>query len=374
MQGIINRYDHIDPTDRAELTQILTTFQRSPGNSRLGIFPLEANLKITMMISSKSIVFFVSTLLVGLQVVLGQQQKLWDPTTDPSPPTQPAEYGCATSASATWNVVSSGENVLNVAAYGYTYGSLQHLSQLSQIAGSESGNQSIHLSVTDYNDPTSQTASLVIYYNTQTCLETGTEGNSDYPGDAYYASLLTSYYSIGIPIYLEYVNISDFGWCLQYTALAPWFNNALPRSINYTLTFQNDTGYLLDYVLSGTEYCCFSGVDKYCPNEGNCTDGSQPQQIYTVSGTYYRDYSLFTSFDESFFEVACPYTSVEASDNDSNDKLSSKVVVGIAFGSAIFGFIIAIITYFFLPARYVANTFLAKKQADDLLSPGDRSL
>ena len=323
-----------------------------------------------MSLSSRLTVLFVGTMLLRYQLVVGQ--KLWDPSTDPSPPTQPAEYGCATTTSANWDVVSSGLNVLSVAAYGYTFGSLQYKSQLSQIAGSDSGNQTIHLSVTDYTDPTSPTAGLVIYYESQTCYSSSVEGESSYPGDTYYASLLTAYYSYEIPIYFEYVNVPNFGTCLQYTALAPWYNPALPRSINYTLTFQNSTGYLLDYVLSGTEYCCFSGANKYCPNEGNCTDGSQPQQIYTVSGTYYRDYSLFTSFDESFFEVTCPYTSVE---DDDNDKLSSKDVVGIAFGSAIFGFIVGMITYFYLPARYLANTFLAKKQADNLLnSVHDRSL
>ena len=270
--------------------------------------------------------------------------------------------------------MSSGENVNNVAAYGYTFGSLMNQSQLSQIAGSDQGNQTIHLSVTNYANPLSPSASLMVFYNTKSCIESAVEGGQDYPGYNYYRTLLENFYSSGIPIYFQYVTCPDpeYGECLEYTAIPPWFNPDLPRNITYTLSFQNSTGYLLDYVLKGTEMCCYNNGESFCPNEGLCADGSIPQKIYTVSGSYYRNYALFTSWDENFFQVTCPYNNNSQTSSttttSSTTSVSAGDAVGIAFGSAILGFIIGMIL-----RSYTPDIFFWKKRTPNLLKTNDRS-
>ncbi len=69
------------------------------------------------------------------------------------------------------------------------------------------------------------------------------------------------------------------------------------------------SGYLLIYSLIGTEYCC-PGINLYCPNSGNCDDGSVPLLTQANTTQYYSAYQIYTntSWADGFFGAYCPFT------------------------------------------------------------------
>jgi len=319
----------------------------------------------------------MSSLAIAMLFLLGQSvpglaEELFDPAVDPYPMPMPAEYGCAVSTTDTWMVTSSNVYVLDVEMYGYYYGSLQYQSVMAQMGGMNQNAAVMQLSYTNYTVPSSPTAGTMISYDTQACYNNPIEGDTSYPGPNYYIDLMELYYNAGLPVYFSYVTVEGYGVCLQYTVNAPWNNPDLPRDINYTLTFQNSTGYLLDYVLSGTEYCCFGeagGGQDYCPNSGNCTDGSAPQQVYTISGTYYRDYELFTDWPVDFFTSSCPF-SITDDDNggsgSSGTTYSTGSIAGIVLGSMLGGIFLSIGISYILQRQKDGNSGLDKPLLNQL--------
>lgn len=289
-------------------------------------------------------------LLLLLQAAPAQGKEMFDPAVDPYPPPMPAEYGCAVSTNGTWMVTATGEYVMDVELYGFQFGSLQYQSVMAQMAGETQGVAVMQLSYSNYSIPANPTAGTFVDYGTQACYYNPIEGDASYPGPTYYSGLLEEYYNMGMTIYFSYVMMEGYGVCLQYSVLAPWDNPVLPRNITYTLTFQNSTGYLLEYILSGTEYCCFGLAGEgqtYCPNSGNCTDGSTPQQIYTVSGTYYNNYDVFSNWPTDFFTALCPFSTAVIDEEGSacsgatySVGSMAGIVLSSLVGGALAGFLI----------------------------------
>ena len=58
-------------------------------------------------------------------------------------------------------------------------------------------------------------------------------------------------------VYFEEADYMDYGNCLIYTIPMPWdYPDTCQRALNYTLVYQKSTGYLVQYSVTGTEYCC----------------------------------------------------------------------------------------------------------------------
>ena len=164
-------------------------------------------------------------------------------------------------------------------------------------------------SYNNYTDPLNPNATLYAVYGSDgsgTCSYSMTEGSASYPCYDGYTKELLEYYNAGIPIYYSLTNYSDFGPCYVYTVQVPW-DFYPPREETYTLVYQQSSGYLLAYIVNGTEYCC---DDQTCVNEGlNCSDGSTAQLTWNNSSTFYSNYQIFneTSFPGGFFGNYCKY-------------------------------------------------------------------
>lgn len=259
---------------------------------------------------------------------------IWNPSTDPLPPLQPAECGYEVLDKQLYHN-STGGIVLQLEVGGYSFSSYSKQFIQSTATGSNFGLPVMQLAFTNY---TSQTG-LLVSYNTQTCTTGAVEGNSPFPGYNFYQEEIMQLYNSGIQISFEYVEKPVYGVCLQYSAIVPWFNPSLPRDLVYTLVFQNSTGYLVEYSLVGTEYCCF-GTNFYCPNSGNCSDGSVPQLTYASTNQTQYNYAIFTeeSWSQGFFSQDCPFTTSQSSCNNEDDDsekqayLSSLIAVTVMLG------------------------------------------
>lgn len=254
--------------------------------------------------------------------------KLWNPATDPLPPLQPKEMGVQTYNIQYYTLVNTGEVVLDIRVAGYEFFSYLQKLVVAQVSGQSQGNPPTPLmqySYNNYNDPDAYGSLMLAYYDTQTCFYGNVEGGSSYPGYDYYQSTLLGLYYSNIPVQFEYVTLPDYGLCLRYSALMPWSNPALPRALTYTVTFQNSTGYLIEYDLTGTEYCC-PGANFGCPNSGLCPDGSAPVLTLANTNQTLYGYQIFqsNSWPSGFFSNACPFS--QDNDDDKN---------GLAIGDAL---------------------------------------
>lgn len=220
---------------------------------------------------------------------------------------------------------------------------------MATTGGEVNGIPQVQLSYGNYQDPSSNTASMLAHYNDQTCTYSQIEGESPYPGFDYYQNLLLSLYYSGIPVYFDYIDLPDYGLCLQFTATPPWISEDLPRALTYTLTFQNSTGLLVIYALIGTEYCC-PGLNLYCPNSGPCDDGSQPLLTQANTTSFYGPYQIYTadSWSEGFFGPYCPFPSDNTSSSGGGSSWSMSAVLTILFGTL---FALAVIVIFGLVVR-----------------------
>lgn len=302
---------------------------------------------------------------VYFNVILAAQ--LWNPATDPLPPVQPAEMSATLYNSDLYTLVESGEVVSRTDVFGYQFNSFSKEMQMTVASGSNEGLPVLQIAYNNYANPSADNSSLLAQYNTQTCSNGPIEGESPYPGYNYYQEYLQLLYSSGIPIYFEYVILPEYGLSLRYSAELPWNNPALPRNLTYTLTFQNSTGYLLTYDLYGTEYCC-PGANLYCPNSGNCSDGTIPQLTYAITNQTYYDYLLYEASDwpAGFFGAYCPFTesvptaTPTSTVSNSNNGMSNQDIIVIVL-AALLGLSILFNIYFTLQAfRGVQRT----KQSD----------
>lgn len=260
----------------------------------------------------------------------------WNPSTDPLPPLQPKEMGAALLNVQNYYVVSNLQPYLSLNVAGFTFMSLSKQFQQSISSGQNLGSPLMQIASANYTVPQSNSASLLADYNTQTCLSGPIEGDSPYPGYNYYQNEINFLYSAGIPVdYSTFVKDGVTYW--QYSSPVPWNNPLLPRAINYTVIFDSSTGYLVEYSLAGTEYCCL-GVVGYCPNSGLCPDGSSPVLIYASTIQYWSDYQIFnsTSWEPGFFGDYCPFSTSTSSSSSSQKGLGLPTVLAIFFGILLF--------------------------------------
>lgn len=277
--------------------------------------------------------------------------KLWSPSSDPLPPLQPKECSYETYNSQIY-YDSTGGVVLNVQVAGYEFLSYYYQSIQSVVSGSNFG---IPLYQTAFNNYTSQ-KNMLAQYNTQTCAYSDVEGNSPYPGYDYYQQTLLGLYSSGVPVYFETITLPTYGLCYKYYATVPWDNPALPRNIIYTVIFQVSTSYLIQYDLTGTEYCCGQEANFYCPNEGLCNDGSAPQLIYANTNqtiSQYQIYSAPSLWPKGFFGAYCPFsaTTNNINNDDNTEKLKDEYFILFVTFVALFGVTLCIllgVTFYFL--------------------------
>lgn len=144
-------------------------------------------------------------------------------------------------------------------------------------------------------------------YTRQNCLcGTITGGKAIYPGYNYYQNLLLAYHDDGILINYYNYNSEQYGVMLVYEVLPSWNSTKLPRHVNYTIEFQNSTGYLRKYTQYGYEYCCDN--TKTCVNDHQelCSDGSAPILIYSYQLLSYLNYQIVTEWAKGFFGYYYP--------------------------------------------------------------------
>lgn len=258
---------------------------------------------------------------------------LWN-TTQPMPPLQPKELGVELLNYQYYTLIPSNDVILDLNVQAYQFNSFSQLVQMATTAGKVNGVPQVQLSYGNYQDPSSYTASMLAHYDDQTCSYSQIEGESPYPGYDYYQNLLLSLYYGGIPVYFDYVNLPEYGQCLQYSATPPWISEDLPRDLTYTLTFQESTGHLVIYSLVGTEYCC-PGVNVYCPNSGPCNDGTQPLLTMANTTSFYGPYQIFAadSWSDGFFGPYCPFSSASpSSSSGDDDDMRKSTILAIVLG------------------------------------------
>ena len=194
--------------------------------------------------------------------------QLYNLTTDPLPPVQPKEVGFQVVSLADYKFLSSGEQQSFAYVVGYQFSSYSRLTIQTQGGGTNEGLPLMTISYDNYTNPADQCATTYIQYDKQTCTYGPTEGFAAYPGYDQYTNELMGYYEAGVPIYYSTEDYQDFGPTYTYEVLVPW-DYQPPRELTYTLIYQQSTGYLLAYILNGTEYCCKAGG---CVTEGyTCT-------------------------------------------------------------------------------------------------------
>jgi hypothetical protein len=285
---------------------------------------------------TSSFVLLVFSLLV-LNLVQGKQ---WNITTDPLPPLQPKECGYETYNNQVYYDVN-GKVVLSLQVAGFTFMSYLNQVSQSQAAGNNFGIPIMQFAYSNFTAGTTFLAG----YNAQNCTEGEVEGYEPYPGYDYYQSELVALYELGVPIEFVVVILPEYGLCLRYSAVLPWDNPSLPRYLTYTLTFQNSTGYLIEYDLIGTEYCCYDTITLYCPNKGLCYDGSTPQLTYAQTNQSLSNYQIYneSKWSPGFFGNYCPFSSststvtVTSGDDDNSNQVITSYMIALSVITIVLG-------------------------------------
>jgi hypothetical protein len=265
--------------------------------------------------------------------------KLWDPNTDPVPPVQPKEVGMQTYNSQFYHIVDTGAVLFNLQIPGYQFESYANQVIIAYATG-EDANANPPAPIMQYAwNNYSSGQNLLAQYPTQGCYYGTVEGHSPYPGYDFYSNYIYYLYQTKMNVTFEYITLPDYGLCLKYTSPVPWNNPDLPRNMVYTLVYQNSTGYLLQYNLIGTEYCCANGAG--CPNEGQCADGTDPVLTLAMTNQTLFGYQIFTedSWPKGFFNPYCPFTSSTpvTSSSSSDSHLRQGDAFAILFGLLFFG-------------------------------------
>jgi hypothetical protein len=156
----------------------------------------------------------------------------------------------------------------------------------------------------NFSNPNAAQAELLAQWSDQTCEYYGIEGGSTFNGYDYYTNEILSLYYSGVPIFYEYIDSSVYGLCIQYIATLPPTES---QNFTYYLTYQNSTGYLLEYAIRGEELCC--GIANYtgcaCPNGVVASS----VHVYANSTVQYSNYQVFESssvWPSGFFGLYCP--------------------------------------------------------------------
>ena len=281
--------------------------------------------------------FFLLCICVLFAVTKGSSQgKVWNPATDPIPPLQPKEVGMQLYNAGSYYIAESGAILSNLQISGYQFESYANQVVVALANGQNVSSPPVPFMQYSWNNFTSG-ANLLAEYTSQTCTTGEVEGGAPYPGYDFYTEYIFSLYYSNITVYYQNITRPGYGSCLQYSAYAPWDNPALPRNLIYTLVYQESTGYMIEYSLNGTEYCCLNGD---CPNSGNCADGSVP--LLTVANTNQTmfGYQIFTedSWPAGFFDPYCPFDQTNSDSNSNNDHhFKMGEAFALLFGLLFFG-------------------------------------
>lgn len=258
---------------------------------------------------SVRLVIMMRLLVVFLMIsvfVLSSHAKVWNPSTDPLPPLQPKEVGMQTFNSQPYRSLVTGEDLFKLEVSGYQFLSYESKIIVAWATGQNAlTNPPAPLMQYSWSNFTSG-KSLLAQYATQSCVTGDIEGASSFSGYDFYRNYLMLLYSLNITITFDNFTFDAYGPCMVFTAPALWNNPALPRKLVYTLIFQNSTGYLMQYSVAGTEYCC---NDMVCPNDGLCSDGTAPFLTYASTNQTLSKYQLFSSasWPSGFFKPFCPF-------------------------------------------------------------------
>jgi hypothetical protein len=186
-------------------------------------------------------------------------------------------------------------------------------------------------------------------------------GTVTYGGYDYWRNMLVMFYSSGYPVYFE-----ETVDAYIYDVVAPWDDqgSGFDRFLNYTSVFEKSTGYLRQYSMHGTEWCCKT---TGCPNEGiyTCDDGSELRELYAEMSQFFDDYQIIDSdntgtsswpigfldyYPPAFPSVVADLTCTASDDN--NDKsMSSLVILGLVFLPVVSFLMGCIITYFYFKKK-----------------------
>ena len=249
------------------------------------------------------------------------QAAVWNPTTDPAPPLQPKECGYTYTGLGTYESVG-GESFNNFDLVGSQFWSFAGQSTSSVVGGS---NGQPYMQYASSNFTTGE--NFVINWQLGTCTSGTVEGGSPYMGYDYYTNLIEGYAAMNVTVLFSQLSNftalgTDFGPCYQYQVLVPWDfpPPTPPRNLTYTAVFQIETGYLILFALTGTEYCCPS-LGTCVDFTPNCTDGTSALLTYVDSSSYYTDYKIYTpsSWSSEFFSInpSCPFAT-DTSDNNTD--------------------------------------------------------
>ena len=148
-----------------------------------------------------------------------------------------------------------------------------------------------------------------------------------------------------MPIYYEYFESQVYGLCIQYIASLPPTES---QNFTYFLTYQNSTGYLLEYAIRGEELCC--GIANYtgcaCPNGVEAPN----VYVYANSTVQYSNYQVFETssiWPTGFFGLYCPsgfstaFTAAPSAAPTGSPSTSSGINVSEVF-AILFGLLFAV--------------------------------
>ena len=143
--------------------------------------------------------------------------------------------------------------------FGYQFSSYSLLALRQSAAGTDT---SAPTSVYSINNYSAAYGSMYTVWEDQSCSLGVGEGDAGYPGYDYYATLMEMLFGAGYVVYFYEGDYKSYGSCHVYNVLLPWTPSSdYPgRNLTYTLAFEIDTGYIREYSLSGTEYCCSRGT------------------------------------------------------------------------------------------------------------------
>lgn len=227
---------------------------------------------------------------------------------------------------------------------------------------------------------------MLTQWSDQSCEYYGIEGGSEYNGYDYYTNQISTLYSAGVPIYFQYFDTPNYGMCIQYIATLPPSES---QNFTYFLTYQNSTGYLLEYKISGTELCC--GIANYsgcaCPNGVVAPS----VYVYANSSVFYSNYYILSENDwpNGFFGEYCPtgfsnfyasaptfapFSSLSSSDSTSSNGLSVSESIAIASGVLFFlSFLLNVCLIYGIKSNRFSKNQSYHSPLDDLLLSQEKS-
>ena len=284
-------------------------------------------------------------LFVGLIYSVDGALEPWNPTNGPSVPLQPMEVGYQENMNSIRQDRDNSNLIYQQITTNYIYSSYSLSRSLTTSTGRVNDEPFMTIAYNNYNNDVPNSGNgLLVQYSYQTCVEQPVEDKSSLVSYDFYSKLINSVYAAGSDVTYEYLTVPDFGLCLHYHTVTSFYNTV------FDLYFQNSTGYLVEYDIHSTMYCCNTDGYQFCQLQTiQCSDGSNPQVITSQSNETYSNYQLFTAsqWPTDFFIGSCPFDATPPVSDDStncngNNAMGLTTILSIVFGG-LFG-IVAIIT------------------------------